>query len=319
VDPKYVMAHFIPVALDTYFRGAGDEMEFCQKIKAGGNHMVVATAGGTVLGGSDALRMREKELAKILEQFKALPEEERKPKIAVPENVAPPKRKLPAPPENGIILKGYCTYVRADESGKIGRSREWYYRDNPDRWPAETQSDMLWLTEAEWRSLLPADPKKGDRFDVAAPIQKRLFCTIGIDYMEGSVNALLARETALTLTVDDVAPGSFTMRLDGAAKLGKELEDKARKEKNTRGSEVRVLGYVGVDRARKAITRFDIVGLGLAWGNKMDYVHREIRLDAFPWMYGIAVELVETRRPIDLVPPYNMLHYGSGLKYFDEK
>ena len=313
------MAHFIPVALDTYFRGAGDEMEFCQKIKAGGNHMVVATAGGTVLGGSDALRMRQKELAKILEQFKALPEEERKPRIEVPANVAPPKRKLPSPPENGLILRGYCTYLRADETGKISRSREWYYRDNPDRWPAETQSDMLWLTEAEWKSLVPADPKKGDRVDVAAPIQKRLFCTICIDYMEGSVNALLARETTLTLTVEDVTPEAFSMRLDGTARLGKEIEEKARKEKNTRGSDVRVLGTVSVDRARKAITRFDIVGLGLAWGNKMDYIHREIRLDAFPWMYGIAVELVETRRPIDLVPPYNMLHYGSGLKYFNEQ
>ena len=46
------MDHFIPVALDTYFRGAGDEVEFCQKIKAGGNHMAVAiepAQGGTAL------------------------------------------------------------------------------------------------------------------------------------------------------------------------------------------------------------------------------------------------------------------------------
>jgi hypothetical protein len=318
VDPKYVMAHFVPVALDTYFRGAGDEMEFCRKIKAGGNHMVVATAAGTALGGKDALRMREKELAKLLEDFKALPEEERKPKIDVPADVAPPKRALPDPPANGLILKGYCTYVRSDGS-KIVRSQEWYYRNNPDRWPAETQNDMLWLTEAEWKSLIPADPRKGDRADVDPRIQKRLFCTICIDYIEGSVNALLARETNLTLTVENVTPETIAMRLDGTAKLGKELEEKARKEKNTRGSDVRILGYVSVDRSKNAITRFDIVGLGLAWGNKMEYTHREIRLEEFPWMYGIAVELVTTRRPIDLVPPYNMLHYGSGLKYFDEK
>jgi hypothetical protein len=313
------MAHFIPVALDTYFRGAGDELEFCQKIKAGGNHMAVATAGGRVLGGGDALRMREKELGKALEEFQALTEEERKPKIEVPANVTPPRRTLPVPPANGLILKGHCSYVRPDETGKIGRAKEWYYRDNPDRWPAETQSDMLWLTEAEWKALVPGDPKKGDRNAVALPIQKRFFCTLGIDYMEGSVNALLARETSLTLTVEDAAAETLTLRLDGFAKLGKELDDKSKLEKSTRGSEVRVLGYVAVDRARKAITRFDVVGLGLAWGNKMEYLHREIRLDAYPWMYGIAVELVETRRPIDLVPPYNMLHYGSGLKYFEEK
>lgn len=313
------MAHFIPVALDTYFRGAGDEVDFCQKIKAGGNHMAVASASGKVLGHGDALRMREKELARALEEFKALPEEERKPKIEVPADVAPPKRKLPAPPANGLILKGYCSYVKPDESGKIVRAREWYYRGNPDRWPAETQSDMLWLTEADGKSLVPADPKKGDRLEVAAPVQKRFFCTIGIDYMEGSVNALLARETTLTLTVENVTPESIQMRLDGAAKLGREMAEASLQEKNSRGSNVRVLGFVAVDRARQAVTRFDVVGLGLAWGNKMEYLRREIRLDAYPWMYGIAVELVESRRPIDLVPPYNMLHYGSGLKYFDEK
>ncbi|HVE40968.1 MAG TPA: hypothetical protein VNM14_13825 [Planctomycetota bacterium] len=310
------MEHFIPVALDTYFRGAGDEVEFCQQIKAGGNHMAVATAGGKVLGHGDALRMREKELAKALEEFRALPEEERKPRIEVPANVAPPRRALPAPPANGLILKGHCAYLQADPAGTIARAKAWYYRDNPDRWPVETQSDMLWLTEAEWTSLLPADPKKGDRAEVALPIQRRFFSTIGIDYMEGSVNALVPRETALSLTVETVSPESLTLRLDGAAKLGKEFDETAKVGKNTRGSDVRVLGYVGVDRARRTITRFDVVGLGLAWGNKMEYLHREIRLDSEPWLYGIAVELVTTRRPIDVVPPYNMLHYGSGLKYF---
>jgi hypothetical protein len=312
------MEQFIPVALDTYFRGAGDELEFCQKIKAGGNHMAVATAGGKVLGHGDALRMREKELSKALEEFRALPEEERKPTIEVPANVAPPRRALPPPPANGLILKGHCTYVQPDPSGKIVRANAWYYRDNPDRWPVETQSDMLWLSEAEWTSLLPTDPKKGDRADVGLPVQKRFFCTIGIDYMEGSVNALLPRETAMSLTVESVSADSLTLRLDGAAKLGKDFDENGKSGKNTRGSDVRVLGYVGVDRARKAITRFDVVGLGLAWGNKMEYLHREIRLDSEPWMYGIAVELVTTRRPIDLVPPYNMLHYGSGMKYFGD-
>jgi hypothetical protein len=262
--------------------------------------------------------MRERELSKALEEFRALPEEERKPRIEVPANVAPPKRQLPAPPPNGLILKGHCTYVRPDATGRIVRSQEWYYRQNPDRWPVETQSDMLWLTQAEWTSLLPVNPKEGDRAEVALPIRNRFFCTIGIDYMEGSVNALPPRETTLTVTVERMNAESISLRLDGAARLGKEFDEQAKVGKNTRGSDVRVLGYVSVDRARKAITRFDVVGLGLAWGNKMEYLHREIRLDSEPWMYGIAVELVETRRPIDLVPPYNMLHYGAGMKYFGE-
>lgn len=313
------MKHFIPVALDTYFRGAGDEVEFCQKLKAGGNHTAAGTASGRLLGAGKHLRLRERELGPVLEEFRALPEEERKPKIEIPESVAPPKRPLPPPPANGLILKGFCTYVKPDESGKIVRAKEWYYRQNPDRWPVETQCDRLWLTEAEWKSLVPADPKKGDRADVAGPVQRRFFQTIGIDYMEGSVNALPARESSMTLTVEDVTAETITMRLDGAAKLGKTSDEKALKEKNSRGSELRVLGYVRYDRSKKAITRFDVAGLARAWGNKMEYVSREVKLDAYPWMYGIAVELVETRRPIDVIPPYNMLHYGSGLKYFEER
>ena len=55
--------HFIPVALDTYFRGAGDEVEFCKKLKAGGNHLAVGSASGVLLGQGKEIRMREKELA----------------------------------------------------------------------------------------------------------------------------------------------------------------------------------------------------------------------------------------------------------------
>jgi hypothetical protein len=312
------MRHFIPVALDTYFRGASDELEFCQKIKAGGNHMAVATAAGRVLGAGDHLRMRERELSRALEEFRALPEEERKPKLEIPPGVTPPKRPLPPPPAQGLILRGYCTYVHPDESGRIVRSQEWYYRQNPDRWPVETQSDMLWLTEKEWKSLIPLDPKPGDSAPVAPAIQSRFFSTIGIDYMEGSVNALPARDTSLVLTVERATAAAIELCLTGAAKLGKELDEQSRTDKNTRGCELRVLGYLTVDRSKPAIVRFDVVGVGKAWGNKMEYLHREVRLDAYPWMYAIACELVDTRRPIDLVPPYNMLHYGSGLKYFQE-
>ena len=51
---------------------------------------------------------------------------------------------------------------------------------NPDRWPAETQSDLLWLTESEGKSLIPANARVGDRSEVAQPIQKRFCSTIGL-------------------------------------------------------------------------------------------------------------------------------------------
>ena len=47
--------------------------------------------------------------------------------------------------------------------GEIGLDR--WMLENPDRWAAETQSDLLWLTESERKSLIPANPNVGHRHD----------------------------------------------------------------------------------------------------------------------------------------------------------
>ena len=61
MEPQYVAKHFVPLALDTYFRGNSHELEFCQKVRAGGNHLVVASAGGQTLG-KGQLKLRQKDL-----------------------------------------------------------------------------------------------------------------------------------------------------------------------------------------------------------------------------------------------------------------
>ena len=76
------------------------------------------------------------------------------------------------------------------------------------------------------------------------------------------------------------------------------------------------VGELHCDRSGK-FDRFDIVGVGKAWGNKMNYTRRELSIEGYPWMYGIACELVTGNSPIDRIPPYNLLHYnGSGTSYF---
>lgn len=309
--------HFIPVGLDTYFRGSQSEREFCEGISAGGNHLVVATASGRRLAKEADLRMRERELAAAVAEFQTLPESDRRPKLPEMDESQPADRPLPQPPENGLVIKGYCTYMRLDNDGRPARSREWYYKENPDRWAAETQSDMLWLTEAEWRSLVPVGPVAGQIIEVAAPIQRRFFCTIGIDYMEGSVNSLPAREASMTLTVDSVTPERITLRLEGRGELGKEYSEELTNKKHSRGCSLKVLGKLEFDRAAGQFTRFDVVGLGRAWGSKMDYTTREVRLANHPWHYGIAWELVPATTPIDRIPPYNLLHYNSHGEYWE--
>jgi len=316
VEPDYVTKHFVPLALDTYFRGNSHELEFCQKVRAGGNHLVVVTAGGQVVSKNE-FKLRKKDMEGLLKEYARLPKEQRTPAIADTATAQPPKPAVPQPPANGLIVRGYCTYLRHDDRKRVVRAGEFYYKENPDRWMAETQSDLLWLTESEWKSLIPATPKVGDRSEVAQAIQKRFYSTIGIDYMEGSVNSLPARKTTMSLTVEKVDEQLLALRLDGHAHLGKELDAKLRSQPNSRGCEMRVRGVLHYDRKKQAITRLDVVGVGQAWGNKMDYVRREIRLDQYPWMYGIACELVTGDAPQDRIPPYNLLHYNSTGPYFE--
>lgn len=304
--------------MDTYFRGNSQELEFCNKISAGGNHVVVTTADGVVLGKGRNLRLRERELAPVLKEYQSLPLKNRKATLPDPRLAKPPRRPVPDAPEGGLVIRGYCIYLREDSNGKIHRKKEFYYKENPDRWAAETQSDLLWLTKKERDSLLPKDAKKGEHLEVAAPIQKRFFSTIGIDYMEGSVHSLTPRKTSMTLTVTEVTPKEMKMRLDGYGHLGKALDATSKEKPNSRGSEIRVLGYLRYDRSKDRFTRFDVVGIGKAWG-KLGYGRREVRIADHPWTYGIACELVTGNSPEDRIPPYNLLHYGSAGPYFEKK
>lgn len=296
-------------------------MEFCKQVGAGGNHLVAVTAGGKKLGADTKhhLYLREKELAPILAEFRALPEAERKASIGDPKTATPPKRPVPDPPQGGIVIRGYCTYLKSGDGGQPVRAQNFYYKKNPDRWLAETQSDMLWLTAAEWKALLPAELKPGSKVEVAAAVKQRFFGTIGIDYMEGSVNALEPRDTQMTIAVQNIQGNLVTLQLDGYGEMGKELSATNQAIPKSRGCAVRVSGKLVYDTDKTAFTRFDLVGIGKAWGNKMEYTRREIGIEDYPWMYGIACELVTGDSAIDRIPPYNLLHYGSAVPYFSKK
>jgi hypothetical protein len=311
IDPEFVAPRFVALALDSYFRGDSQDVEFCNAAGAGGNKLIAATAGGRRLATKTPLRLLAGDLIPVLRAFEALPEAERRPALPDKALAAPPQRPLPAPPAGGLILRGYCSYAREDAHGRAAKSREYYYRKNPLHWAAETQTDTLWLTEAERRSLAPRDPAPGAEFAVPPAIARRVFGTIAVEYMAGSASALAPRDATMTARVESVREGRVRLRLDGAARLGKDFSPRAR-ELKARGCAVRVLGFVEYDAETQAIDRFELVGLGRAWGNAAALLED-------PWMYGIACELVPSRAPIDCVPPYNLLHYGSGLPYFETK
>ena len=310
------MKHFVPLAMDTYFRGNSTEVEFCKQVRAGGNHLVAATASGKPLGKSRHLKLRERELAGVLDEFQKLPIADRQPESIDAADAKPPRHPVPNLPSGGLVLRGYCTYLKPGENDEPIRSEVYYYKQNPDRWKVETQSDMLWLTAAERKRLVPEDPRPGATVEPPREIQQRFFSTIGIDYMEGSVNSLPTRDSTMTITVERVDAEGISLRLDGYGQMGKPFDERLKGEARTRGCELRVLGKLHCDRTGK-FDRFDIVGIGKAWGNKMNYTRREMSIEGYPWMYGIACELVTGDSPIDRIPPYNLLHYnGSGKSYF---
>lgn len=278
--------------------------------------MIAITASGKLIGEQKGghVKLSKEDLAPLLASFRNLPDAIRKPKLPDPETAKPPRRPVPNPPVNSLILRGFCTYLNFDDANTPRRAKRLYYERNPDAWAAETQNDMLWLTESEWQSLIPKDPTIGSRITVPREIQRRFFSTIGIDYMEGSVNALPVRDSIMTLTLEKEG----VLRLEGYGKMGRPFGANTKTEDHSRGCELRVIGTIKYDPARRKITRFDVAGVGEAWGNKMNYTRREITLPSPRWHYGIACELVPGTNPDQLIPPYNLLHYGGRMKYFGD-
>src|SRR5262249_12678880 len=103
------------------------------------------------------------------------------------------------------------------------------------------------------------------------------------------------RSRKLTLTVEEVTPATIRLRLDGSALLATDADA----AKADRGFDVRLLGHVQYDRAKKTIDRFDVVAVGDHWGQGT-YTGgaRPARQPL-----GIASDRAGRKSAADLVPP----------------
>ncbi len=140
--------------------------------------------------------------------------------------------------------------IRAETDYK-GR-KVWAFTTGPAR-------DWLWLTEAEWKSLVPAQPVKGMKFPVPRPIAYRIFRFYLDDSCGGAHwfwKAADVRAGELTLTVEEASADHIKLRLEGSAAL---RNGDAPKE--SRRCEAGFLGFLNYDRAKKRFSRFDIVAV----------------------------------------------------------
>ena len=302
-----------------FIRAAG-----CQWVTSNG-YTDVVTASGKHLGRFPS--------EKILEAFRALPEEDRRPGGGNIPDLEPGESSVPTPPPNGLGLR---VHTRAMTKGEKGGYREVAIGDYPlvkgDAKRFEELKgtgnfgpnvDTMWLTEAEWRSLVPADPVVGQRLDAAPAVVERLARVHLVPHKmvggTGHWGKKDLRAARLTLTVEDVTEARVRLRADGFAQLGSTYDaEKATTPDGPlrRGYEAPLHGFLEVDRRTRRFTRFDLVAPGDVWGrwgdanNKSMAVERPGRNPVL-----IAFELATVDSPTDRIPPGGWGHF-LDLGYF---
>jgi hypothetical protein len=327
-NARLIKDHFVAVSVSNYDQGRQDAVgQFFKEAKmqlpgAGGSQWAV-TASGKVLEANNHHGLGFN-IKKALEKWQALPEADRAPgaiKIADLGTIDA-QRALPTPPEGGLILKiyyrafmrdgGKLRYVTGkdlwhDEKG--AKTEAHFDTQYPGRITTpQAQPDHMWLTEAEWKSLLPATVREGFKYPMTACITDR-FMRWHLNPLSvyGETTALgpkAVRAGELTLTVDAVVQNTIRLRLDGFARLGTEPPAEVAEGKcaciDQWGYEPRVLGFIEYDNVKKVITRFDVVAMGDHFG-RLGIADSATRVGLQP--LGISFELVTGNAPADRIPP----------------
>ena len=328
-NAKLIKDNFVAVSLSNFDQNRKDAVgQFLrdagmQLPGAGGSQWCVTVSGKNLLGKN--AHVQSSTVKKALETWQALPEVERAPgAVKVGElGERDDARAGATPPVGGLILKihyralmrdgaGRLRYMVAkdlwhDEEGK--KTEESFDRTYPGRITTpQAQPDHMWLTEAEWKSLMPAAPHPGDKLALPSAIANRLIRwhlnPLTVYGETAPLGAKAVRAGEMSLTVEEVVPRLVRLRLDGFAKLGTTPPDAVAQSKiaciDQWGYEPRVLGFLEYDPQKKVFTRFDIVALGDQFG-RLGICDSAARVGLQP--LGISFELVEKPRPADCVPP----------------
>lgn len=293
-----------------------------------GSQLILMTSAGRLLAGSMEYGNRNSlapALTEVLESYAKLPKEKR-----VADSVPGEVKPVAPPPPNGIVLTIYDRPISfADGEYRLpeGNDLNGLRTEAPGG-----QRSSLWLTEEEWRSLIPADPKLGQSAPVTPKLTKRIYLyglwpqTLWVVEHQWQPDSM--REGELHVTVEEVTPQSLRLRLHGSVllstksglkvyptgKIAKEVENRY---------DAKLEGSLLYDRAKDQITEWNMVTLGDYTGAM--FTHREVdgqRVnDHQPWHeataeapmpLGFAFELdhtahsaaAEHRRPRSFVHAY---------------
>ncbi|MCI0459255.1 MAG: hypothetical protein L0Z62_20085, partial [Gemmataceae bacterium] len=237
-----------------------------------------------------------------LRNWEKLPEAERKPgamKVEGSRGTYQESPRNPQFPAGGMVVKTYMRALDREGDGPLFAPEKLSLGSSKTVVKAEPNRDFLWLKADEWKSLMPASPKKGDTFAVPAAIRDRIFrfhivdgaCCLPGFHKRGEAQG------ELLLTVEEVSPEAVRMRLKGSARVGPKAPH----------VEFDLAGALAYDPTRKAFTQFDMVAVSKT------PCHRDTATRRAMWL-GIAFELGRPDRPADCRVPYRIWYdsYGMG-------
>jgi hypothetical protein len=306
---RFIRENFVGVGIDGVKPGSPAEWAvFGGAAEQSYNGFAVCTAAGKFLGTAD-------DLEGCIEKYKKLARSERIPAALIQEKDA---KAVPAPPAGGLVLMAYCTHLERTESGEYSRAKRMLNDIFPTTMASPTDQattgcDTLWLTQEEWKALVPARPEVGAKVEIPATVTRRILGLHACDFHpvtggEDGNRPGSAQTGGFRLSVERATASSILLRLEGSAQTGSPFDP----SNLVKGCEMKFLGFLEIDRAKGRFTRFDVVGLGECWG-KPTNAARSGKLDAPPrrWPVGVAFELVVGDRPVDRTPPKYVMSYVS--------
>ncbi len=267
---RTIRESFVPVILDSYLTGTPVEKAFVDRLGRGGtNCLVVAAASGKQVGTT----ARPGELRKLLEQYRALPEPERKPSIEKETGQGDADKIPPALPEGGLTFIVYQAPIARAAGGEFVRAAN-LMAPGPS-WRLKvpiTMNDLVWATPEERKGLIPDGPAKGQKLRFPESLSRRIFVTQGYEWnLAYQNNTLALRAGELAATVEEVTAKEVRMRLEGFSKVGGTEEEIRRcgcegpRACPHWGCDLAYTGVARIDRARQAIVEFRLIGLGETW------------------------------------------------------
>jgi hypothetical protein len=298
---------YVPVTADDWYqrRRQDDEGKFFRAVASQGPRkgeggatrqgIYCLTADGKLLAYKNAGQapdvMRET-LRQGLKEWKKLPAERRQPgAVRVDDAGTVDKAYARTPPPGGLILRVY-TRILERENGAYRRGTcETLGADKAAR-------DHLWITEAEWKSLLPREPRTGDTVKIPGNLAERILRFHLTDNTRGEPPKWQREELRrheLSLTITEVTANEVQLRLQGSALLATDADP----SKAKRGFDVQLVAQLRYDRRNKQFDRFDLIAVGDHWGEGP--FTRNARPGRQP--LGVAFELASGKDAADRVPP----------------